>query len=92
MAAGISGLKPLLVTSLSSKRGSDNYAKSLTWNSYISEFGTQDERNDGRTQETAVLAFVSFSSVPCQASTVPFPMTPPYVGGASSFLSPFHSR
>ena len=34
---------------------------------------------------------VSFSSVPCQASTVPFPMTPPYVGGASSsfFLSPF---
>ena len=32
---------------------------------------------------------VSFSSVPCLASTVPFPMTPPYVGGTSSFLSPF---
>ena len=27
---------------------------------------------------------VSFSSVPCQASTVPFLMTSPYVGGASS--------
>ena len=38
-----------------------------------------------------VYGTVSFSSVPCQASTVPFPMTPPYVGGASSsfFLSPF---
>ena len=35
---------------------------------------------------------VSFSSVPCQASTVPFPMTPPYVGGASSFLSPFSTH
>jgi len=31
---------------------------------------------------------VSFSSVPCLASTVPFPMTPPYVGGTSSFLNP----
>ena len=35
---------------------------------------------------------VSFSSVPCLASTVPFPMTPPYVGGTSSFLSPFFTH
>ena len=28
---------------------------------------------------------VSFSSVPCLVSTVPFPMTSPYVGGTSSF-------
>ena len=38
--------------------GLSNYVKSLTWNSYISEFGTQDERNDGRAQETAALAFI----------------------------------
>ena len=38
--------------------GLSNYAKSLTWNSYILEFGTQDERNDGRAQETAALAFI----------------------------------
>ena len=40
------------------QEGLSNYAKSLTWNAYISEFGTQDERNDGRTQETAALAFI----------------------------------
>ena len=34
------------------------YVKSLTWNAYISEFGTQDERNDGRAQETAALSFI----------------------------------
>ena len=33
------------------------YVKSLTWNAYISEFGTQDDRNDGRAQETAALSF-----------------------------------
>ena len=38
--------------------GLSNYAKSLTWNFYISEFGTQDERSDGRTQETAALSFI----------------------------------
>ena len=38
--------------------GLSNYARSPTWNSYISEFGTQDERNGGRTQETAALAFI----------------------------------
>ena len=38
--------------------GLSNYVKSLTWNSYISEFGTQDERNDGRAQETAALSFI----------------------------------
>ena len=38
--------------------GLSNYSKSLTWNSHISEFGTQDERNDGRAQETAALAFI----------------------------------
>ena len=38
--------------------GLSNYARSLTWNSYISEFGTQDERNDGRAQETAALSFI----------------------------------
>ena len=27
--------------------GLSMYVKSLTWNAYISEFGTQDERNDG---------------------------------------------
>ena len=35
---------------------------------------------------------VSFSSAPCLASTVPFPMTSPYVGGASSFFSPFFTH
>ena len=40
------------------QEGLGNYVRSLTWNSYISEFGTQDERNDGRTQETAALAFI----------------------------------
>ena len=38
--------------------GVHNYAKNLTWNSYISEFGTPDERNDGRAQETAALSFI----------------------------------
>ena len=38
--------------------GLSNYAKSLTWNAYISEFGTPDERNDGRAQETAALSFI----------------------------------
>ena len=38
--------------------GLRNYAKSLTWNAYISEFGTPDERNDGRAQETAALSFI----------------------------------
>ena len=38
--------------------GLSNYVKSFTWNSYISEFGTQDERNDGRAQETAALALI----------------------------------
>ena len=59
MATGLSGLKSLLETSQNVIRGSaTNYAKSLTWNSYISEFGTQDERNDGRAQETAALSFI----------------------------------
>ena len=40
------------------QEGLSNYTRSLTWNSYISEYGTQDERNDGRTQETAALAFI----------------------------------
>ena len=38
--------------------GLNNYVRSLTWNAYISEFDTPDERNDGRTQETAVLSFI----------------------------------
>ena len=38
--------------------GLSNYAKGLTWNAYISEFGTPDERNDGRTQETAALSYI----------------------------------
>ena len=38
--------------------GLNNYVRSLTWNAYISEFGTPDERNDGRTQETAALSFI----------------------------------
>ena len=41
-----------------------------------------------RKLRNAVAEDVSFSSVPCLASTVPFPMTPPYVGGTSSFLNP----
>ena len=35
-----------------------SYVKSLTWNAYVSEFGTQEERNEGRTQETAALSFI----------------------------------
>ena len=37
---------------------------------------------------------VSFSSVPCQASTVPFPMTSPFWAGRHPllFLSQIHSR
>ena len=38
--------------------GLSNYAKSLTWDAYISEFGTPDERNGGRAQETAALSFI----------------------------------
>ena len=34
------------------------YGKSLTWNSYLSEFGTAEERNDGRAQENTALSFV----------------------------------
>ena len=46
-------------------------------------------RNCGYKREAvAAVGVVSFSSVPCWASTVPFPMTPPCVGGASSFLNP----
>ena len=40
------------------------YVKSLTWNSYISEFGTPDERNDGRAQETMVLSFIHMETIP----------------------------
>ena len=39
------------------------YVKSLTWNSYISEFGTPDERNDGRAQETLALSFIHTESL-----------------------------
>ena len=39
------------------------YVKSLTWNAYISEFGTQDERNDGRAQETAALSFIHMGTL-----------------------------
>ena len=39
------------------------YVKSLTWNAYISEFGTQDERNDGRAQETAALSFIHMETL-----------------------------
>ena len=42
--------------------GISNYIKSLTLNAYISEYGTQDERNDGRNQETAALAFIHMES------------------------------
>ena len=38
--------------------GLRNYAKSITGNAYISEFGAPDERNDGRAQETAALSFI----------------------------------
>ena len=38
--------------------GLSMYVKSLTWNASILEFGTQDERNDGRAQETAALSFI----------------------------------
>ena len=36
--------------------GPSNYVRGLTWNAYISEFGTSGERNDGRAQETAALS------------------------------------
>ena len=39
------------------------YVKSLPWNAYISEFGTQDERNDGRAQETAALSFIHMGTL-----------------------------
>ena len=42
--------------------GISNYIKSLTLNAYISEYGTQDERNDGRNQETAALVFIHMES------------------------------
>ena len=38
--------------------GLSNYARALTWNAYISEFGTPDERNDGRAQGTAALSYI----------------------------------
>ena len=42
--------------------GISNYIKSLTLNAYISEYGTQDERNGGRNQETAALVFIHMES------------------------------
>ena len=39
--------------------GLSNYVRGLTWNAYISEFGTSDERNDGRAQETAAHSLTS---------------------------------
>ena len=36
--------------------------RGLTWNAYISEFGTSDARNDGRTQETAALSYIHMES------------------------------
>ena len=42
--------------------GLSNYVRGLTWNAYISEFGTSDERNDGRAQETAALSYIHMES------------------------------
>ena len=54
------GLKFQLETSMNGMRGLlGNYVRGLTWNAYISEFGTSDERNDGRAQETAALSLTS---------------------------------
>ena len=39
-----------------------NYVRGLTWNAYISELGTSDEPNDGRTQETAALNLMIFDA------------------------------
>ena len=60
MATGLSGLKSLLPAGnvAESNEGLSNCAKGLTWNAYISEFGTPDERNDGRAQETAALSYI----------------------------------
>ena len=38
------------------------YVKCLAWNSYVSEFGTAEERNDGRAQENLALSFVHMES------------------------------
>ena len=38
--------------------GLSNYVRGLAWNTYISEFGTADERNDWRAQETAALSYI----------------------------------
>ena len=40
------------------EEGLANYVKSLTLNAYVSEFGTQEERNEGRSQETLALSFI----------------------------------
>ena len=42
--------------------GLSNYVRGLTWNAYVSEFGTSDERNDGRAQETAALSYIDMES------------------------------
>ena len=35
------------------QEGLECYLEALSWNAFISEFGTPEERNDGRAQETA---------------------------------------
>ena len=40
------------------------YVKCLAWNSYVSEFGTAEERNDGRAQENLALSFVHMETLP----------------------------
>ena len=42
--------------------GLSNYVRGLTWNAYISRFGTSDDRNDGRAQETAALSYIHMES------------------------------
>ena len=42
--------------------GLSNYVRGLTWGAYISEFGTADERNDGRAQETAAIFYIHMES------------------------------
>ena len=44
------------------QEGLECYLEALSWNAFISEFGTPEERNDGRTQETAALSYIHLES------------------------------
>ena len=44
------------------QEGLECYLEALSWNTFISEFGTEEERNDGRNQESSALSYIHMES------------------------------